>query len=65
MIDEHAVAFKDKLYEHQLEYLIRKANRLGLSNRAISHMYQINEENTTHIYFKVEGMEQYPTAVGG
>ena len=65
MIDEHAVAFKDKLYEHQLSYLIKKANRLGLSNREIEHIYQVNEENNTHIYFKVEGMEQHPTVVGG
>ena len=58
MINEHAIKFKDKLNDEDLNYIVKKANRLGLSNRQVIRVSKEEEENGTHIYFWVEGLKR-------
>jgi len=58
MIDEHAITYKDKLSQNDIDYLIKKANRLGLAGRQIAHVYEREENTEKHIYFAVEGIKE-------
>jgi len=58
MIDEHAITYKDELSIEDLNYLVKKANLLGLSNRKVFSVYEEKRNGETHIYFAVEGMKE-------
>jgi len=58
MINEHAITYKDKLSAEDLDYLAKKANRLGLANRQILRAFQEEDNDGTHVYFSVEGMKE-------
>lgn len=53
MRNEHAIAYKDRISMKDLEYLIRKANRLGIIGNEIVHVYQTEDEEGFHVYFEV------------
>lgn len=53
MRNEHAIAYKDKISMKDLEYLIRKANRLGIIGSEIVHVYQTEDDEGFHVYFEV------------
>lgn len=38
-----------------LEYLVKKANRLGKCGRDIVHVYQQEDAEGFHVYFEVTG----------
>lgn len=57
MVNEHAILLKDKPSIDDMYYLIKKANRLGLSDRQIMGVYKEEKEDGTHVYFSVEGMK--------
>ena len=57
MIEEHALAVHENISLEDLNYLIKKANRLGLSSREIARVYEYKEGDTRHIYFEAEGWE--------
>ena len=58
MINEHAVTYKDKIALEDLDYIVKKANRLGLSNRQLSRVYKEEDADGIHIYFSVEGLKE-------
>lgn len=58
MINEHAIAFKDKLSLEDLNYIIKKANRLGLNSRQLTSIYKEEGDHITHVYFVVEGIKE-------
>lgn len=58
MINEHAVTYKDKLNVEDLNYIITKANQLGLSHRHLTRVYQEEDREGTHVYFVVEGLKE-------
>lgn len=58
MINEHAITFKDKLSLEDLNYIIKKANRHGLNNRPILRVYQEEDDEGTHVYFGVNGLQE-------
>lgn len=58
MVTEHAISYKDKLSVEDLNYLIKKANRLGLSNRSIIRVYQEEDDEGIHVYFSVDSMKE-------
>jgi len=58
MINEHAITYKNELSLVDLDYIIKKANRLGLTNRQLSRVYQQEDEEGKHIYFEVEGLKE-------
>lgn len=57
MIDEHALEVEFPISIEELNYLIKKANRLGMSNREISGVYEVKDGVRTHIYFRADGLE--------
>ena len=57
MIDEHALAIHNNISLDDLDYLVKKANRLGLSGREISGVREDVEDTTTHLYFQTQGLE--------
>jgi len=58
MINEHAIVFKDKLNDEEINYIVKKANRLGLSNRQIIRVSKEEETDGTHLYFWAEGLKE-------
>lgn len=58
MILEHALTYKDKLSCEELNYLVRKAHTLGLSNRMIYNVFCQKEDEGIHIYFQVDELKE-------
>lgn len=58
MVNEHAITYKDKLTLEDLDYIIKKANRLGLNNRQLMRVYQEEDSDGIHVYFSVDGMRE-------
>ena len=56
MLNEHAVTYIEKISMKDLEYIIKKANKLGRSKRDIVRVYQEEDSEGTHVYFEVTGM---------
>lgn len=56
MLNEHAVTYVEKISMDKLEYLVKKANRLGKSGREIVRVYQQEDADGFHVYFEVTGL---------
>lgn len=56
MLREHAITYHEKLSISQLDYLVKKANRLGLANRSVIHVHEEKDSDGTHIYYDVTGL---------
>ena len=56
MINEHAltVASEGKVTLEQIDYLVKKANRLGMQQRQISHVFAQDDVEGQHIYFETD-----------
>lgn len=61
MINEHAITLTSEITHDQLNYLIKKANKLGLQQRQIIRVYSQDDNEGRHIYFEAEGLR---SAVG-
>lgn len=57
MLHEHAITYKDRLNIADLDYIVKKANKLGRSAREIVRVYEESDSEGTHLYFYVEGMK--------
>jgi len=44
MLNQHAITYKDHITISDLDYMIRKANRLGKSNREIVRIFQEEDD---------------------
>lgn len=64
MLNEHAVTYTEKLCVKDLEYIVKKANRLGRNGREIVRVYQQEDGDGTHVYFEVTGMPSEKKAEG-
>lgn len=60
MINEHAMMTNQNLTIDDLNFLIKKANRLGLSHREVARVYQEKEGEKVHIYFEAEEWKTIP-----
>jgi len=58
MVKEHAATVVGKLSEEQLDYIIKKANRLGWSQRSISRVFTREDDEGRHIFFDVSPMQE-------
>jgi Holliday junction resolvase RusA-like endonuclease len=58
MINEHAITYKNNLNVENLDYIIKKANKLGLIDRRIARVYQQQDVDGVHVYFEVDGPKQ-------
>lgn len=55
MLHEHAISYKDELSIADLDYLVKKANRLGKSSREVVRVHEETDAEGTHVYFDVIG----------
>ncbi len=56
MLHEHALTYKDRLNVADLDYLVKKANKLGRSGRDVVHVNEETDVDGTHIYYFVTGL---------
>lgn len=56
MLHEHAITYQDKLSVKDLDYMTRKANKLGMSGREVLRVHEETDSEGTHVYFDVTGM---------
>jgi hypothetical protein len=55
MLHEHAITYKDRLSIADLDYIIKKANRLGKGERDVVCVHEETDSEGTHLYFDVVG----------
>ncbi|MFI0477757.1 MAG: hypothetical protein ACH349_01340 [Candidatus Rhabdochlamydia sp.] len=58
MLNEHAITYTEKISMKDLEYLVKKANRLGSKSREIVRVYQEEDSEGYHVYFEVMGKKE-------
>lgn len=56
MLHEHAITYKDRLSVADLDYIAKKANKLGRSGREVVRVHEERDAEGTHVYFDVTGM---------
>ncbi len=54
MIHEHAITVRDEIKMSDVDYLVKKANRLGKSGRTVQAVYCQEDNEGRHIYFETE-----------
>lgn len=57
MLHEHAITYQDRLSIADLDYITKKANRLGKSGREIIRVHEEKDAEGTHVYFDVTRMQ--------
>lgn len=55
MITEHAVTYRENLSLEQLEYIIKKAVKLGANSKSVTRVYKDEDGEGIHLYFDVVG----------
>jgi len=55
MLHEHAITYQGRLSIADLDYLIKKASKLGKNGREVVHVYEQSDNEGTHVYFDVIG----------
>lgn len=58
MIHEHAKTTKGEISPADLEYMVKKAHRIGLSGRQLLRVYSQEDEEGRHFYFECEAMKE-------
>jgi hypothetical protein len=56
MLHEHAKTYQDRLSVADLDYIVKKANKLGKSGREVVSVFQEEDAEGFHVYFDVTGM---------
>ncbi len=56
MLHEHAITYQDRLSVADLDYMTKKANKLGRFGREIVRVHEETDCEGTHIYFDVKGL---------
>jgi len=57
MINEHAITVKGEITLEDLDYMVKKANKLGSQHRMIARVYAQEDNEGKHIYFEVEALK--------
>lgn len=55
MLHEHAITYRDQLSIADLDYMAKKANKLGRKGREIVRVHEETDYEGTHLYFDVIG----------
>ena len=58
MLHEHAVTYVDKLSIADLDYIVKKSNKLGRRGRDVLRVHQETDSEGTHLYFDVTGLNE-------
>jgi transcriptional regulator len=53
MLREHAVTYREKISIDQLDYLVKKAVRIGGLGKIITRVYQEEDDEGFHVYYEV------------
>ena len=61
MLNEHAITYKEKITASDLDYLVKKANRLGKNGREVVRVFQQEDTDGIHVYFEVTGLRTSDT----
>lgn len=61
MIKEHAKTVKELITLEDLDYMVKKANLLGLKNRQLFRVFSEEDAEGKHIYFEVENLKPKET----
>lgn len=56
MINEHAKTVKEQITVEDLNYMVSKANKLGLSGRHVIRVFMQEDNEGKHYYFECEGL---------
>ena len=56
MLNEHAITYKERLSIADLDYIIKKANRLGRNGKEVVRVYQQEDDEGFHLYFEVQSL---------
>jgi hypothetical protein len=65
MVQEHAITYEGQLSVADLDYIIKKANKLGKSGREILRIHEEVDHEGVHVYFDVTRMEYGQRRVAG
>jgi len=57
MINEHAITIKENITPADLEYLVKKANKIGKQGREVIRVYSQEDAEGRHIYFECEALK--------
>ena len=57
MLHEHAITYQDRLSIADLDYITKKANRLGRIGREVVNVHEETDVEGTHLYFDVTWRE--------
>lgn len=58
MLNEHAITYRERITIADLDYMVKKANRLGKCGRDVVRVYQEEDNEGIHVYFEVKGMHR-------
>ena len=53
MLHEHAITYREKINIQELEYMVKKANRLGKMGKDVISVFQHDDQEGMHVYFEV------------
>lgn len=56
MLHEHAITYKEKITISELDYIVKKANKLGKNGREVMRVHEETDSEGTHVYFDVTGL---------
>lgn len=56
MLNEHAITYHQKLTVSEIDYLVKKSNRLGKNGREVIRVFQEEDDEGIHLYFEVKGL---------
>ncbi len=56
MVNEHAITVRGEITPEDLEYIVKKANKLGKSGRNVVRVFSQEDGEGRHIYFETEGL---------
>lgn len=65
MLHEHAITYQDRLSVADLDFIAKKANRLGKSGRELVRVHEEHDDEGTHVYFDVTKYEPRKEVVDG
>jgi Holliday junction resolvase RusA-like endonuclease len=57
MIKEHVTTFKDQITIEDLEFVVKKANKIGLKRRGVYRVFMEEDGDGKHIYFECQGIK--------
>jgi hypothetical protein len=56
MLNEHAITYKERLSIADLDYIIKKANRLGRNGKEVVRVYQQEDDEGFHVYLETQSI---------